>query len=654
MAAIYLSADDNHPYILRGDTSALLDNRRAKMLLKSSLNYTSIGNDIVLNSEKPVEEIVALVRRACQYSSLELSFDSDISEEIADVEQAEEAFDKFSKAALDIKDNHCVKSDFEKFALSLKDNMLNRTLYPRQMLCAYHMAFSQNACNFSVPGAGKTSIVYGAYTYLHNLPADDVKHVDYILIIGPLSAFGPWELEYEECFGRKADCKRIKGQLSIDSKKQYFYGDASELTLISYASVVSVKDALIHFLRNNRVMVVLDEAHKIKNTAGGITASSILEIASLCKSRIVLTGTPAPNGYEDIYNLFSFIWPKRNVTRYNVGQLKDMSRNENDSRVANLMDFINPYYIRIKKSDLGIPAPTEHPPIIVPMKESQRRIYDFIEQRLMDGIDSATSDIHSALVKAKMIRLQQVATNPSLLHQPLKEFSLEAGTDLSDIQNEDSQIMADVMRFYNEEEVPSKFEACANLIKDIISKGEKVVVWAIFIKNIEYLQQYLKSMGIESRSLYGATPVATDGMDADSEQYELTRESIIKQFHQVDSQFNVIIANPFAVAESISLHKVCHNAIYLERSFNCAHFVQSKDRIHRYGLKEGTITNYYYILSENSIDETINQRLHLKEQRMIDIVESTPIPLFDNLLEDDKGDLKAIIADYVKRTNRTL
>jgi hypothetical protein len=108
------------------------------------------------------------------------------------------------------------------------------------------------------------------------------------------------------------------------------------------------------------------------------------------------------------------------------------------------------------------------------------------------------------------------------------------------------------------------------------------------------------------------------------------------------------------VAESISLHKVCHNAIYLERSFNCAHFVQSKDRIHRYGLKPGTVTNYYYILSERSIDGTINDRLYRKEQRMIDMVESTPIPLFNNLEEDDEGDIKALIEDYVKRANRTL
>lgn len=101
-----------------------------------------------------------------------------------------------------------------------------------------------------------------------------------------------------------------------------------------------------------------------------------------------------------------------------------------------------------------------------------------------------------------------------------------------------------------------------------------------------------------------------------------TREKIIADFHRKDSSFSVIIANPFAVSESISLHKVCHNAIYIERSFNAAHFIQSKDRIHRYGLKPGTQTNYYYLLSENSIDEVIHDRLIAKETRLREIIES--------------------------------
>ena len=115
--------------------------------------------------------------------------------------------------------------------------------------------------------------------------------------------------------------------------------------------------------------------------------------------------------------------------------------------------------------------------------------------------------------------------------------------------------------------------------------------------------------------------------------------------------FRVIIANPFAVAESISLHKACHNAIYLERSFNCAHFIQSKDRIHRYGLPKDTETNYFYIVSENSIDEVVDERLKRKEERLLDLIESMPIPLFDNATEDGGDeDIKAVIRDYARRT----
>lgn len=313
-----------------------------------------------------------------------------------------------------------------------------------------------------------------------------------------------------------------------------------------------------------------------------------------------------------------------------------------------MMENVNPYFIRIRKSDLGLPPVIEHPPIRVPMEDSQRRIYDFIEQNFVEEVNHpSNSGIHSLLVKAKMIRLQQAATNPALLYMPLSSFSEESSEDLSII--DDNSIMREIMTFYDGI-VPAKFEECIKLIRKIIDSGEKVVIWTIFIKNIEALSQYLDANGIQCRTLYGATPVADASME--DEAYSQTREGIVKEFQNPDSSFKVIIANPFAVAESISLHKACHNAIYLERSFNCAHYLQSKDRIHRYGLPAGTTTNYYYILSADSIDETIHTRLALKEQRMLEIIEQMPIPLFANVTDEGDDDIKAIINDYVKRTAR--
>ena len=648
MAKLILSSISNNEYLIKGDYKSLLKNSMARLAIKK-LNYKDEDDGLHIDSPGGIDYVVKILRLAAKYIKADVDFDEGANDEIKEFQVREHNFKTFSEQAKLIKSDNFESEQFSSFTQTLVTKMTNRTLYKLQLLAAYHIAFSQNGCNFSVPGAGKTSIVYGAYAYLKSLPTESPKYINKLLIIGPLSSFGPWEREYKECFGIKPSSKRINGSLPLEEKKQYFYSGEEEITLISYASVISVKEELKYFLNQNKVMVVLDEAHKIKNTSGGITAASIMELAELSNSRVILTGTPAPNGYEDLYNLFRFIWPRNNVIRYSVAQLREMSRNDDDSRIGSLLDNIDPYFIRIKKSDLGIPDPIEHDPITVPMKPAQQNIYDFIEQQFINSAEDADmeSEFHSSLVRAKLIRLQQVATNPALLKKPLTDFVDDFGDSFNEIAEDDNNVVKDIIRFYNDKEVPAKFEVCLNLIKSIIENGSKVIVWAIFIDNIKYLHNFLLSQGIESRCLYGATPVATEDMD--DEELSETREGIVEEFHNPDSSFKVIIANPFAVAESISLHKACHHAIYLERSFNCAHFVQSKDRIHRYGLKPGTETHYYYILSENTVDQTVDRRLRMKEERMNRIIESMPIPLFDNIGTEGRDDIKAIIEDYVNR-----
>ena len=650
MAELKISFIEGNSYRIEGAIEELLTNKRAKMMLRSQLAYREEGGALIVENEDGIEQVASILKLVAGYIGATIVYDDKTSSDIAEFKTREEDFARFSKEAKDIKENHCNPAEFKEFTDVLDEKMPCRHLYPLQLLSAYHLAFSQNGCNFSVPGAGKTSIVYGAYTYLKNT-SEAKKKVDKILIIGPLSSFGPWENEYEECFGVKVRSQRMSGKLSAAQKKQYFYGRTAELTLLSYQSVITLKDELEYFLRNNQVMVVLDEAHKVKSTNGGIIANIVMDLSKWCSSRVILTGTPAPNGYEDLYNLFHFIWPQYDVIKYNVGQLRDMTKTVNDSRVPKLMDNISPYFIRIRKSDLELPPATEHDPIIVPMKDSQRRIYDFIEERFVEEANKETKEsaLHNILVRAKMIRLQQVATNPALLSEPLSSFSEEAGEDLASVEADDASIMKDIMRFYDEH-VPAKYEECLRLVQKIIATGEKVIIWVIFIKNIERLEEYLKQNGINCKVLYGATPVASDDMN--EEELVNTREGIVKEFNSPESTFKVVIANPFAVAESISLHKACHNAIYLERSFNCAHFLQSKDRIHRYGLPKDTDTHYYYILSADSVDETIDYRLKEKERRMLDIIENTPIPLFLNTTDEGDADIKAILNDYVRRKAR--
>ena len=660
MASISIDFDSAKNEIhLLGDITALQKNRFAWRYAKDYLHPNVADNCIIISvgDSEPFAVLSNISSMLTKYGFSESQSESS-EKVIQDYYEEERRFAEFSKKALHIRNNECDTDEFEMFTQSVAENLTARSLYPLQLLSAYHMAFSQNACNFSVPGAGKTSIVYGAYAYLHNLPAENPKHVDCLLIVGPLSSFGPWELEYEECFGRKPVSKRLVGGVNRNDKQDYLISKyPAELTLISYASLPSLQREIGFFLRTNKVMVVLDEAHKAKNSSGGIIAQAVLEMSKYSKSRIVLTGTPAPNGYEDIYNMFKFIWPNKNVMGFEVNQLRDITITGDQARVSRLIDNISPYFIRIRKSDLNIPPATVHPPIYVPMGSRQQRIYDFVEKKYMDefmadGATDTSSRFKAALAQARTIRLMQAASNPAMLKAPLHDFFEDEEFPIEAYQAiDDSDVLKSILD-YEANEVPAKYVAAKQLVDDILASNGKVVIWATFIHTIHDLKQYLESQGIPCQELYGATPVERESLDDD--EFIFTREKIVKAFQHPDCPFKVIIANPFAVAESISLHKACHNAIYIERSFNAAHFVQSKDRIHRYGLEPNTVTNYYYILSRDTVDETIDTRLTEKERRMTDIMENMPIPLFDNISENlGDEDIKALIRDYVRRTKKS-
>ena len=299
--SIDFDSTKNEIYLL-GDIAALQKSRFAWRYARDYLHPSVEDDKIVIpvGDSEPFSVMSNISSMLAKYGFSEVQSESS-EKVIQDYYEEERRFAEFSAKALHIRNNECDANEFEKFTQSVADNLSARSLYPLQLLSAYHMAFSQNACNFSVPGAGKTSIVYGAYAYLHNLPEEDPKRIDRLLIVGPLSSFGPWETEFEECFGRASISKRLVGGVDKSEKQNYLISKyPAELTLISYASLISLQKEIGFFLRNNKVMVVLDEAHKAKNSSGGVIAQAVLEMSKYCKSRIVLTGTPAPNGYEDL------------------------------------------------------------------------------------------------------------------------------------------------------------------------------------------------------------------------------------------------------------------------------------------------------------------------------------------------------------------
>jgi SNF2 family DNA or RNA helicase len=118
---------------------------------------------------------------------------------------------------------------------------------------------------------------------------------------------------------------------------------------------------------------------------------------------------------------------------------------------------------------------------------------------------------------------------------------------------------------------------------------------------------------------------------------ELTREDIIAEFVDQQSDVRVLIANPAACAESISLHKACTHAIYYDLSYNCAQYVQSLDRIHRVGGSETRPSHYYFLQCADTIDREILANVRRKADNMSRVIDQDyPVYALDMFEEDDE------------------
>ena len=342
-----------------------------------------------------------------------------------------------------------------------------------------------------------------------------------------------------------------------------------------------------------------------------------------------------------IRDRYKFIYPYKfkEIIGFHYQDLVELSQNPDASvsDIEQLKKNLEPFFIRIKKDDLekhmDLPVAINHPPILIEMDSEQRSIYDFIFAKYISFFKkNRTATAKDLFNKARLIRLRQAATNPSLLLKSLDEC-LESSDENIDFNSNyiqegesilsDSDIVQQIEQ-YSKNNIPTKFIEAINLItNEIFPRGEKVIIWTIFIQNSKELQNYLSDLNIPSKLLIGEVPLDE-------------RVSIIRKFNDpTNMDFNVVIANPFSVSESISLHKGCRNAIYLERDYNCAMFLQSRDRIHRVGLSKDQKPNFYYVLSNNSVDEVIDNRLQEKIALMENLI-NDDIPLFSRLDDTDE------------------
>lgn len=655
MGKIIINQPDEFKLELTGDIESIISKPRVILRFKEFFEIIEVSNNRILLFNENLKNAKILHSRVENIESwfetqFEVSISNDILNKISDELLVQNQFLEFTELAQLIWEGNYSIENFKFFCNTVSNSLSGRQLYKLQLLSAYHLAFSQNSCNFSVPGAGKTSIVYAAFAYLNSLESNDPKFVNKLVVIGPPSSFKPWEDEYESCFTKQPKSLRINDSSISKIEKNNILkgieGDTYNLILLSYNSIPNYLSELLSYFKisDNKIMLVCDEAHKIKNQAG-VWSENILKLAPFANSRVVLTGTPCPNGYEDLYTLFKFIYPDKNVIQFKYQNLKSLTKNENQLLIKEMIDNIKPFFVRIKKSDLNLPPVTEHPYIYSQCNELEEEIYN----RLIEALKNETDEIDKTSI---FYRLFQASNNICLLNKPFIENDIEFyGSNMSAINL--TKILGDsLIKQLNEihlNYIPSKFLEVLKLVKDLSSKGEKVIIWGLFIDSIKRLNDFLLRNGLTGNYIIGETPI-NDSTKTGT--YAETRESILDCFKN-RPDFDFLISNPVVLGESISLHKSCHHAIYFEMSYSAAPYIQSRDRIHRVWLDSMNNqidypTNYYHIVNRQKLDEICFIKVKNKFVKMIQVIEHE-IPLFIEDLDAERNLLiKEVLDEYKK------
>ncbi|MEK4479964.1 SNF2-related protein [Paenibacillus sp. FSL R5-0876] len=390
--------------------------------------------------------------------------------------------------------------------------------------------------------------------------------VSKVLILVPASLVLQWVRELNAKFGITA----------VAQKKAYSWGNAIVVASMDTAKRDPHKEIL---LENEYDMLIIDEAHKLKNKK----STNYLFVQQLRKKYcLLLTATPVQNDLGELYNLITILKPGQlgNQGDFASNFVVDKRQPKNEGQ---LRDELSKVMIRNRRGEGPVnftKRKVRNIPLV--LSQEEKDLYNSVTSFVKDQYQESGGNLSSML---SLVTLQrEVCSSRDAVFITLVNLIKKLPAD-----SPKRDRMMELLQTLRTVKTNTKAETTLALIQEM---NEKVIVFTEYRATQEYLLQYFREHGLMCVSYSG-------GMNRGKKDW------MMDLFR---GRAQVMIATE-AGGEGINL-QFCHHMINFDLPWNPMRVEQRIGRVHRLGQENDVVI--YNLSTQGTIEEHILHLLHEK------------------------------------------
>lgn len=346
-------------------------------------------------------------------------------------------------------------------------------------------------------------------------------------------------------------------------------------------------------------IVVMDEAHAFKNDSS-LTFQWVEEVCKNAGVVLPMTGTPILNKPQEFWAIlhmctlggkyegrFEHKWRFIQDYCYQYGSKVRFYHGAAERLMKQVSDLV--IRRRLDEVEIEMPKLNEIAHTLT-MPEEQRAVYDQMRDEFRAFLDSkASTNVTNRL--SWMLRLRQINVWPAGVAVPMFDEDGEPTGEKSRIPVTES----------------SKLSEAMEIIRELVSNGEKVLVFSNFNDPLLELQRQVHE---DEELTWPKVTLSDDGVDTEDFPVESRhliggmnedkKAEAILSFNDPESNVRVMVGNIKAMGIGLNLQNACSNAIFLDLWWNDGINQQALARIYRPG-QEKPVT-IHYMKNEDSID----------------------------------------------------